>query len=184
MKTRKIFGIGKKTLLMFVAMACVLLYFSGCGNLSRPPEAPETEGITEAITAQATPAQTAAPTPEATPEPVIEEETEQMPEDPEGTEEPLPDANGESPLSGIRPEFKEAMDSYEAFYDEYCQFMTDFKENPTDMTLLLQYTEMLGRLEEMNAAFDAWESEEMSNEELAYYLEVTARIEQKLIGVM
>lgn len=52
------------------------------------------------------------------------------------------------------------------------------------MTLLLQYTEMLGRLEEMNAAFDAWESEEMSNEELAYYLEVSARIQQKLIGEM
>ena len=181
MKTGKIFGIGKKTLLMLIAMACVLLCCGGCGNLSRPQEVPETEEITEAIPAQATPAPTATPIAEVTPEPVIEEEPEQMPEE---SEDPLPESNGEGTLPGIRPEFKEAMDSYEAFYDEYCQFMTDYKENPTDMTLLLQYTEMLGRLEEMNAAFDAWESEEMSNEELAYYLEVSARIQQKLIGVM
>ena len=184
MKTRKTFGIAKKTLLLLVAMASVLLCCSGCGNLSISQETPETEKITEAITAQATPAPMATPTPEATPEPAIEEEPEQMPEDPEETEDSASEANEEDSLSGIRPEFKEAMDSYEAFYDEYCQFMTDYKENPTDMTLLLQYTEMLGRLEEMNAAFDAWESEEMSNEELAYYLEVSARIQQKLIGVM
>ena len=84
---------------------------------------------------------------------------------------------------GLRPEFKKAMDSYEAFYDEYCDFMIKYKENPTDMRLLAEYSDMLIRLSEMEEAFEAWEDEDLSNEELAYYLEVTNRITQKLLKI-
>lgn len=34
---------------------------------------------------------------------------------------------------GLRPEFKEAMDAYEDFYGEYCDFMVKYKENPSDI---------------------------------------------------
>lgn len=86
-------------------------------------------------------------------------------------------------LNGLRPEFKEAMDSYEAFYDEYCDFMVKYKANPTDSKLLAEYSEMLIKLSEMEEAFEAWEDEDLSNEELVYYLEVSNRVTQKLLKV-
>ena len=84
---------------------------------------------------------------------------------------------------GLRPEFKQAMDSYEAFYDEYCDFMVKYKENPTDLKLAAEYSDMLVELSEMEEAFDAWKDEDLTNEELAYYLEVTERISQKLLEI-
>ena len=86
--------------------------------------------------------------------------------------------NDSPPASGIRPEFKEAMDTYEAFYEEYCEFMTEYGENPTDITLLKRYSEILIKMEKMNAAFEAWDDDEMSGEELKYYLDVNNRVMQ------
>lgn len=86
-------------------------------------------------------------------------------------------------LSGIRPEFKEAMDSYEAYIDEYCEFMKKYKANPTDLTLLQEYPTILAKYSEMSEAFESWKGKEMSKEELAYYSEVTSRVMQKLLEV-
>ena len=57
-------------------------------------------------------------------------------------------------IDGIRPEFKEAMNAYEAFYDEYCDFMKKYSENPTNLKLLAQYVDMMSKTEGMNKAFD------------------------------
>ena len=89
----------------------------------------------------------------------------------------------ETTSEGIRPEFKEAMDTYEAFYDEYCELMKKYKENPTDLTILTKYLEMMSKIEEVDKAFEAWDSSDMSSEELKYYLDVSARIQKKLIDL-
>lgn len=89
--------------------------------------------------------------------------------------EPSPD--------GIRQEFKEAMDSYEAFYTEYCDFMESYSENPADLTLLTQYADMLAKAEEMNEAFEAWDEDDLSSEELKYYLDVNNRVMKMLVDV-
>lgn len=86
-------------------------------------------------------------------------------------------------VDGMRPEFKNAMDAYEVFYDEYCAFMTEYKENPSDMTLLLKYSEMTTKVIEMDEAFTKWDDEDLNSEELKYYLEVNNRVMQKLIDV-
>lgn len=85
---------------------------------------------------------------------------------------------------GLRPEFKAAMDSYEAFYDDYCEFMKKYMENPTDFSLLTKYASMITELDEMQKKFDAWNSSDLSNAELKYYLEVNARIQQKMAGIL
>jgi len=87
-------------------------------------------------------------------------------------------------VDGMRPEFKEAMDAYEAFYDEYCSFMAEYKENPSDMTLFLKYSEMMTKAVEMDEAFNKWDNEDLNSEELKYYLEVNNRVMQKMIDVM
>ena len=86
--------------------------------------------------------------------------------------------------NGMRPEFKEAMDNYEAFYDEYCAFMKKYNENPTDMGLLTEYLGMVERLGEMDEAFRVWDDGTLNNVELEYYLEVTNRVLQKMTDLL
>ena len=120
----------------------------------------------------------------AEPEESIETEETTVPEESIETEETtVPEETKSELIDGMRPEFKEAMDAYEAFYDEYCEFMLKYKKNPTDLTLLTKYSEMLVKLAEMDKAFQEWDEDEMNNAELKYYLDVSNRITKKLIDV-
>ena len=89
----------------------------------------------------------------------------------------------ETTASGLRPEFKQAMDSYESFYNEYVDLLNQYKANPTDFSILAKYMTMLSKLEEIDAAFKAWDSSDMTPEELKYYLEVSTRIQKKLVDL-
>ena len=75
------------------------------------------------------------------------------------------------------------MDSYEAFFDEYIAFMEKYKENPTDMSLLGELSDMITKESEMLKEMEGLDQSEMSGAELAYYLEVTGRIYEKLAKV-
>lgn len=84
--------------------------------------------------------------------------------------------------SAIRPDFKEAMDSYEAFMDEYVEFMKKYKNaDAMDMLgMLSQYTDFMQKYSDFSDKMDKWESD-MNDAELTYYLEVTARVNKKLL---
>ena len=84
---------------------------------------------------------------------------------------------------GLRPEFKAAMDSYETFFNDYCDFMIEYEKNPTDLGLLAKMPGMLADLAEMEKAFAAWEDDDLSNAELTYYIEVQGRVTKKLVDV-
>ena len=86
-------------------------------------------------------------------------------------------------VDGMRPEFKEAMDSYEAFYDEYCDIIKKYMANPSDLGLLASYTDMLSQAAEMSKKFEVWEDNEMNDEELKYFLDVNNRVTKKLLEV-
>ena len=94
------------------------------------------------------------------------------------------DSNDSGSANGIRPEFKEAMDAYEAFYAEYCDFMVMYQENPTDLSILTEYADIMERAVEMDEAFSKWEDEDLTNEELKYYLDVNNRVMQMLVDVV
>ena len=96
------------------------------------------------------------------------------------TEEPEPSESGSEELS---PEFKKTMDDYEAWFDHYCEVMKAYNENPTDPELLTEMTDLISEEAEMLEQMEAMDQSEMSKAELAYYLEVTARIEKKLLEV-
>lgn len=105
-------------------------------------------------------------------ETLVETETDE-------TEENMAD---EVPSNDIRPEFKEAMDSYETFISEYCDFMKKYAETDgTDLGLLADYAKYMSKYADMAAGFEAWESDEMNAAELAYYMEVQTRISKKLV---
>ena len=106
-----------------------------------------------------------------------QEEPSKVEESSEVAEQPKDDGL----VDGMRPEFKKAMDSYEEFYKHYCNVLTKFAENPTDLTILAEYTKLMGEAADMTAAFEAWDENEMNTEEALYYIEVNGRVSQMLI---
>lgn len=86
-------------------------------------------------------------------------------------------------VDDMRPEFKEVMDSYEAFYDEYCEIVKKYTQNPSDMELLADYTDMVSKAAEMSEKFEAWENSDLNDAELTYYLDVHNRVAKKLLEV-
>lgn len=94
-------------------------------------------------------------------------------------------ANEETDLiDGMRPEFKEAMDSYEAYFDEYVAFMEKYAASDgSDLTLLTDYADYMSKYADMMADLEAWDSADMNTAETAYYIEVQSRISQKLLEV-
>lgn len=86
--------------------------------------------------------------------------------------------------STIRPEFKAAMDAYEEFYDEYCDLMAQYTKNPSNLSLLGKYGQMMTKMAEVDAAFEKWNDADMTTAEAAYYLEVNGRVLQKLAKIM
>ena len=115
-----------------------------------------------------------------------ETDTQSEPEG-EGTSSNEPDPTPEETntlIDDMRPEFKEAMDSYEAFFDEYVAFMEKYAASDgSDLTLLTDYANYMSKYADMMADFEAWDSEDMNTAETAYYIEVQSRISQKLLEV-
>lgn len=99
-------------------------------------------------------------------------------------EETEKDTSSEQVEDGMRPEFKEAMDSYEAFYEEYYDMMKKYNSNPTDLSILAEYSELMEKAVEMDEKFAEWDEGEMNDAELKYYLEVTGRISQMAYEVL
>ena len=98
------------------------------------------------------------------------------------TEKPEPIVSN-SPDNGITPEFKKAMDAYESFFDEYVAFMKKYNDLSDTTSMLADYTKYIAKYSEMYAAMNAINQTELSNADLIYYLEVTARILSKLTEV-
>lgn len=115
---------------------------------------------------------------EATPEPTSEPSAEAG-STPEST--PVPSATPEAssaPASGIRPEFKEAMDSYAAFFDSYCDFMRSY--DSSDLTMMTKYAEFMSQYADTMAKLDAVDESELSPEEEDYYIQTMAHINDEL----
>ena len=83
-------------------------------------------------------------------------------------------------VNGMRPEFKEAMDSYEMFFDEYCAFMEKYNSSTDPMSMLNDYMSFMSRYTETMTKLNNIREGEMNTAELLYYTEVMLRINQKL----
>ena len=83
----------------------------------------------------------------------------------------------------MRPEFKEAMDAYESFYKEYCELLRKYTQNPTDFSILGQYTNMLTKIDEVDKAFKKWDQSDLNSEELKYYLDVNNRVLKMMVDI-
>ncbi|MBP5617958.1 MAG: hypothetical protein J6X61_02265 [Clostridia bacterium] len=107
-------------------------------------------------------------------EPEDEESEEEEPEEEEPEE-------SEEQKGGLRSDFKAAMDSYEAFMDEYVTFMKKYKANPTDISVISSYSSYVSKYADFVSKFSKWESEDLNDEEMQYYLAVQSRVSKKLL---
>ncbi len=143
-------------------------------GVEAPEESEETESESE---------ETEAETEETDTEPEVTEQEEEkeevttakLEEDEEEPEEETSDDD-------IRPEVKEALDSYEEFMDEYIEFMEKYEEDGNPISMLTDYLDYISKYSETMEKLDALDDIEMTNAELAYYIEVTSRVSQKLLA--
>ena len=132
---------------------------------------------------------TDSPTPTNTKEPITQqvEVTTDKPEttsaneenEKESSEEKTEEETSEE-LTGVRDEVKKALEEYEAFFDEYIEFMEKYSKSDNSSEMLIEYTEYMTKYTEAMEALDKMEDMEMSPEENALYVETMARINEKL----
>jgi transcription elongation factor Elf1 len=99
----------------------------------------------------------------------------------EATVEAIVEATAEATAaaSGIRPEFKEAMDSYAAFFDSYCEFMESY--DSSDAVMAAKYLEFVAQASDTMAKMDAIDESELTPEEEDYYLQTLSYINQRML---
>ena len=83
---------------------------------------------------------------------------------------------------GVTPEFKEAMDSYEAFFDEYIAFMERFSESEDTSSMLAEYMEYMTRYTEVMEKLGDIGDQELSDADALYYAQVQLRVSEKLMA--
>ena len=73
------------------------------------------------------------------------------------------------------------MDKYEAFIDEYVTFIKKYEEEGRPLSMLSEYTELMTQYTEFAETMAAYNGDNLSAADYAYYLEVMNRVNQKLL---
>lgn len=89
----------------------------------------------------------------------------------------------------VTPEFKEFIDSYESFMNDYCDFMEKYTGTETSgdtatlTAMMADYTSLLQQELEWVDKINAVDQSSLSAADSAYYLAATARVEKRLIEI-
>ena len=114
-----------------------------------------------------------------------EDQQEQVAEGGEDVDQASPEqtAPGEADETSSA-DFRATMDAYEAFINEYCDFMEKYQSDPSNAaSLMADYASMMSSYADMTEQIEAIDTESLSAEDLAYYTEVMARVAQRLAEV-
>ena len=158
----------KKILAMLLAFV-MMLSLTACGgnkptdNDAEPDDGKKQERVTEEPKKTEEPEKTAEP-----------KETEEPAETEEPTEEPTKEPE-------VSADFKAAMDKYEAFIDEYVTFIKKYEEEGRPLSMLSEYTELMTQYTEFAETMAAYNGDNLSAADYAYYIEVMGRVSQKLL---
>lgn len=90
----------------------------------------------------------------------------------------------EAASDGIRPEFREAMDAYEIFFDDYYDFCVKYSQSKDDMSMMMDYLNWMTESTETMEKFNEIDQESLTPAEDAYYLEVLLRIEKRSLEAL
>ena len=82
---------------------------------------------------------------------------------------------------GIRPEIKEAIDSYETFMNDYCDFMEKYNNSDDTVSMLTEYADYMKKYADFADKFDKIQDDDLNTEETKYYIDVQARVSKRLL---
>ncbi len=83
--------------------------------------------------------------------------------------------------SEVSPDFKANMDQYEKFFDSYVDFMKAFSKDDATAEQLLEYNKFMSEYPKTQEAINNIDTNNLSDADKAYYVEVTERISKKLL---
>ena len=111
----------------------------------------------------------------------VDEAAESSQEEQKQEEQPQ-EVQEKEQTSGVDPELKAFLDSYEEFVDQYVEFMKKYNSDPNNMVSMLgEYGEMMQKYADFAEKIDKYDSSSMSTEDSKYYIEVTTRCAQKML---
>jgi hypothetical protein len=76
------------------------------------------------------------------------------------------------------------MDEYEAFFDEYVEFMQKYAASDNPVALMSEYLEFMQKYTKYMEALDAIDESTLSDADALYFAQVNLRIEEKLLAAM
>ena len=101
-------------------------------------------------------------------------------------DQPAEEASDAQSSGEVTPEFKEMMDSYEAFMNQYCDFMvkytnaTNSGDSATLLAMTADYANLVQQELDWASKIDGIDESTLSPADDAYYLEVQGRVLKKL----
>ncbi len=167
----------KKRWLMVLSL-CAMVGFGimGCGGNDTNADETAAESIQEDAADEETDTDETADDPD-------ENSAEAADSGSETTEAETSDTAEES--TGVDPDLKAFLDSYEQVMNEYCDFMEKYNnaDSTNQASMIADYTSYMTSYMEYADKLAAYDQDEMSTEDLQYYLEVTNRVNQRLLSV-
>lgn len=103
--------------------------------------------------------------------------TNTVPAPPDNTTDNQPDKTKDKDY--ISPELKEFLQSYEAFMDEYCEFLEHY--DSSNATQLIKYASLMQKYADFAKKADEYDESTMTDAETIYYVETLNRINVKLM---
>lgn len=100
-----------------------------------------------------------------------------------GTSAIEPKQSSSKKSSNSDSDFKELMDTYEAFFNDYVDFMKKYKDNPNDLSLLGDYADYISKYTDYMEKLEDVDKDKLTTDEALYYTEVSARILKKLAEI-
>lgn len=88
-----------------------------------------------------------------------------------------------SPSEEVSKEWKQTLDAYEAFYDEYVEFMKSYDSSTLDTETIDHYTELLKKFNTYSSELENVDEDSLSKADKEYFIEVNGRIQKKLLEV-
>ena len=85
--------------------------------------------------------------------------------------------------TGIRPEVKEFLDSYESFMNEYADFMEKYNNSNDVASMMKDYTTYMTKYADFTQKYEDLGDDDLNDEELKYYVDVQSRVTKRLIDV-
>lgn len=86
--------------------------------------------------------------------------------------------------SDIDSDLKAFLDEYESFMYDYIDFIEKYENSDDMLSMANDYTKMITKYAEFIDALDDYDTDKMSASDAAYYLEVTNRVNQKMLESM